>query len=51
MILFETLFALLYGLVWEARWPHALEVVALVCVVLSVALCLRAHRSPGQTPE
>jgi drug/metabolite transporter (DMT)-like permease len=51
MILFETLFALLYGFVWEARMPHALEVVALVCVVLSVALCLKAHQAPRQTPE
>lgn len=44
MILFETLFALVYGLLWEQRLPALLEVVALVCVVLSVLTCLAAHR-------
>lgn len=47
MILFETLFALLYGLVWEHRLPSQLEAMALLMVVLSVLSCLRAHRSPG----
>ena len=44
MILFETLFALLYGFVWAQRWPTRLEVAAMVCVVLGVMLCLKAHR-------
>ena len=44
MILFETLFALLYGFVWDQRWPLATEWVAMLCVGLSVVLCLRAHR-------
>src|SRR6185369_3266266 len=30
MIVFETLFALLYGFVWEARWPTTLESAAMV---------------------
>lgn len=51
MILFETLFALLYGFVWEARLPHTLEVVALICVVLSVGLCLKAHRPDPETSQ
>lgn len=46
MILFETLFALLYGFLWESRWPHPAEWVAMVAVSASVVLCVRAHRSP-----
>jgi drug/metabolite transporter (DMT)-like permease len=44
MILFETLFALLYGFAWEARLPAPTEWVAMACVGLSVVLCLHAHR-------
>ncbi|KJV28889.1 DMT family transporter [Luteibacter yeojuensis] len=44
MILFETLFALLYGFVWEWRVPVASEWVAMVCVGLSVVSCLHAHK-------
>lgn len=44
MILFETLFALLYGFLWEGRGPTTLEIVAISSVVLSVILCMRAHR-------
>lgn len=47
MILFETLFALLYGLGWERRWPSALELGALACVVLAVVSCVAAHRPAG----
>ena len=44
MILFETLFALLYAFVWERRLPTLLETVAFALVVASVASCLAAHR-------
>jgi drug/metabolite transporter (DMT)-like permease len=44
MILFETLFALLYGFLWEGRGPTLIESVAIVSVVLSVLLCMQAHR-------
>lgn len=44
MILFETLFALIYGFVWEQRLPTAMEVAAFVFVVLSVVCCLSAHQ-------
>ncbi|MNE64869.1 hypothetical protein D3C80_1603070 [compost metagenome] len=44
MILFETLFALLYGFLWEGRGPTIVEVLAICSVVLSVILCMRAHR-------
>ena len=44
MILFETLFALLYGFVWEARWPTALEALAMVLVGASVLAGISAHQ-------
>jgi drug/metabolite transporter (DMT)-like permease len=44
MILFETLFALLYGFLWEQRLPSPLEVAAFVLVVASVLSCIAAHR-------
>jgi drug/metabolite transporter (DMT)-like permease len=44
MILFETLFALLYGFLWEHRLPTALEALAVVALVTSVLLCVRVHR-------
>ena len=46
MILFETVFALFYGLLWEQRMPTLAESAALVCVVLGVLSCLAAHRRP-----
>lgn len=45
MIVFETLFAFLYGYLWEGRGPTFLEVVAMILMVVSVVWCLRAHRS------
>ena len=46
MILFETVFALVYGWLWERRLPAVLELVALALVVLGVLGCLAAHRRP-----
>jgi drug/metabolite transporter (DMT)-like permease len=48
MILFETLFALIYGFLWEHRLPTPLEIAALALVVMSVLSCLAAHRTPPQ---
>ncbi|KXV17901.1 multidrug DMT transporter permease [Acetobacter malorum] len=45
MILFETLFALLYGFVWEQRFPHPLELAAFGLVAGSVLSCVTAHRT------
>lgn len=47
MILFETLFALLYAFLWEARWPTPLEALAFAFVVASVLSCVAAHRRPA----
>jgi drug/metabolite transporter (DMT)-like permease len=44
MILFETLFALIYGFIWENRLPTMLETAAFALVVLSVISCISAHR-------
>lgn len=46
MILFETLFALLYGFIWEQRGPTMIEVISITSVILSVILCMQAHRRP-----
>jgi drug/metabolite transporter (DMT)-like permease len=51
MILFETLFALIYGFLWEHRLPAILELAALVLVVMSVLSCLAAHRGPASSQE
>jgi drug/metabolite transporter (DMT)-like permease len=45
MIVFETVFALLYGFVYEGRWPHALELLAGLLLVGGVALAARRHVS------
>ncbi|WP_395408330.1 DMT family transporter [Pseudoduganella sp. UC29_106] len=44
MIVFETLFALLYGFLWEARWPTGLECAAMVLLVFGVLASASAHR-------
>lgn len=44
MIVFETVFASLYGFLWEARWPGGLEAAALVLLVAGVVSCAAAHR-------
>lgn len=49
MILFETLFAMAYGLMWARRWPHPLEALALVLVITSVLASLSAHRTSATT--
>lgn len=46
MILFETMFALIYGFLWEWRLPTMLEAMAFALVVASVLACLSAHRRP-----
>ncbi|BBF80746.1 hypothetical protein [Asticcacaulis excentricus] len=47
MILFETLFALLYGFLWEGRWPHLTEIIAIALLCASVLTCAAAHRPRG----
>jgi drug/metabolite transporter (DMT)-like permease len=47
MILFETLFALLYAFLWERRWPAGAEIAAIVLLVAGVLSCTAAHRAPA----
>lgn len=51
MILFETLFAMLYGFLWEHRWPTFMEIAALVFVSTSVLTCLAVHRKPATSSD
>lgn len=46
MILFETLFALLYAFLWEHRPPTGAEALAMVLVTASVLSCVSAHHPP-----
>lgn len=45
MILFETMFALVYGFMWEARLPTILEAMAFILVAGAVIACVAAHRA------
>ncbi len=47
MILFETLFALIYGFLWMHRLPTVMEVAAFALVVASVISCVAVHRRHG----
>jgi len=51
MIVFETLFALLYGFAWQRRWPTVMEALAIVLLVSGVLLCAHAHRPPRAVAE
>ncbi|MHC1479130.1 DMT family transporter [Frateuria aurantia] len=43
MVVFETLFALLYTFVWHQRGPSLVEVVAMLCLLSGVWLAARTH--------
>jgi hypothetical protein len=51
MVLFETLFALIYGLLWEHRLPTPLELAAFGFVVLAAVSGIAAHWSPRREFE
>ncbi|MGK5056216.1 DMT family transporter [Janthinobacterium sp. LB2P49] len=44
MIVFEFLFALLYGYLWEQRWPTLAEAAATMLLLAGVAACAAVHR-------
>ncbi|CAO3423054.1 DMT family transporter [Azospirillum doebereinerae] len=50
MILFETLFALLYGFLWEQRMPTGTEIAAIGFVIASVLSCVSAHQPKKTSP-
>ncbi|CAD0361541.1 DMT family transporter [Xanthomonas sp. WHRI 8391] len=43
MIVFETIFALLYGFAWEMRLPTPLELAAITCLLVGVLWCAALH--------
>jgi drug/metabolite transporter (DMT)-like permease len=47
LIVSETLFALLYGFLFEARWPHAPEWAGAVLLVTGVVLGVQAFSKPA----
>jgi drug/metabolite transporter (DMT)-like permease len=49
MIVFETVFAALYGFLWEGRWPTAGEGVAMVLLLAGVVSCAAVHRTEAQS--
>lgn len=48
MLVFETIFAMIYCFLWEQRLPTFLELAALTAVILGVLSCFAAHRPPTQ---
>lgn len=48
LILFETLFALLYGFIYKQQLPRPLEIVAIVLLVAGVAWSVRVHAMDEQ---
>jgi drug/metabolite transporter (DMT)-like permease len=44
LIVFETLFALLYGFLHERRWPRGLETAAIVLMLIGVLWSVRLHQ-------
>jgi drug/metabolite transporter (DMT)-like permease len=44
MIVFETIFAVLYGFLWEERWPTLAESLALAFLIAGVVSCASVHR-------
>jgi drug/metabolite transporter (DMT)-like permease len=49
LIVFETLFALLYGFLHEGRWPRGLETAAIVLMLAGVLWSVRLHRPAAKT--
>jgi drug/metabolite transporter (DMT)-like permease len=43
MIVFETLFALAYGFVYDDRWPRPLEIAAIALLIVGVGWSVRLH--------
>jgi len=43
MIVFETLFALAYGFVYNGRWPRTLEIAAIALLIVGVGWSVRLH--------
>jgi len=51
LIIFETLFALLYSFLWEQRLPTGLETMAILCLVTGISWGASAHRTAPEAPS
>ncbi|QKZ05801.1 DMT family transporter [Pseudomonas eucalypticola] len=49
VLVIETLAALMFGFLWEQRWPDGYEGAAIALLVTGVAWCLGCHRGPPRT--
>jgi len=49
VLVIETLAALMFGFLWEQRWPDGYEGAAIALLVTGVAWCLACHRRPPRT--
>ena len=50
LILFETLFALLYGFIYQQQWPRPLETAAIVLLAAGVMWSVRVHAMEEELP-
>jgi drug/metabolite transporter (DMT)-like permease len=50
LILFETLFALLYGFIYKQEWPRPLELAAIVLLAAGVMWSVRVHAMEEDVP-
>jgi len=48
LIVFETVFALLYGFIWLQRWPRPLELASIVLLLGGVCWAVRRHTEPEE---
>ena len=48
LIVFETLFALLYGFIWLQRWPRPLELASMLLLLGGVAWAVQRHATPAE---
>jgi drug/metabolite transporter (DMT)-like permease len=51
LVVFETLFALLYSFILAGRWPSAIESAAIVALIAGVWWCAASHKSPAARHE
>jgi drug/metabolite transporter (DMT)-like permease len=51
LIVFETLFALIYGFIYAQRLPRALEIAAIVLLVAGVSWSVRQHANEPAPPD
>jgi drug/metabolite transporter (DMT)-like permease len=51
MIVFETLFALIYGFVYDMRMPRGFEIAAVVLLVVGVSWSVRLHAAEDPMPH